>query len=65
MREKTLRFLKFRANLMSIETLIEKITLIRALDGTHVHASIPIGDQDRYRNRKEGSQNVLAVVLSC
>uniref|UniRef100_A0A7C9CI48 DUF8040 domain-containing protein n=1 Tax=Opuntia streptacantha TaxID=393608 RepID=A0A7C9CI48_OPUST len=36
---------------------------IRALDDTYVHASIPLGDQDRYRNRKGGlSQNVLAAV---
>jgi len=36
---------------------------IRALDGTHVRASVPIEDQDRYRNRKDAlSQNVLAAI---
>lgn len=36
---------------------------VGALDGTHVHASIPVGDQDRYRYRKGGlSQNVLAAI---
>lgn len=33
-----------------------------ALDGTHVDMHLPITDQPRYRNRKQGlSQNVLAV----
>lgn len=33
-----------------------------ALDGTHIHASVPPSARARYRNRKSGiSQNVLAV----
>jgi hypothetical protein len=32
-----------------------------ALDGTHIHASVPASDRARYRNRKgDISQNVLA-----
>ncbi|KAF8400294.1 hypothetical protein HHK36_013591 [Tetracentron sinense] len=35
----------------------------RAIDGTHVRASVPIALQARFRGRKEGTtQNVLAVV---
>ena len=36
---------------------------IGAIDGTHVRASVPIEDQNRYRNRKGAlSQNVLAAI---
>ena len=36
---------------------------IGAIDGTHVRASVPIEDQNRYRNRKSAlSQNVLAAI---
>ena len=33
-----------------------------AIDGTHVHASVPIQIQGRFRSRKDGkTQNVLTV----
>ena len=36
---------------------------IGAIDGTHVHASVPLEIQGRFRGRKDGTtQNVLAAI---
>ena len=42
---------------------VENYDCVGAIDGTHVHASVPPEIQGRFRGRKDGTtQNVLAAI---
>ena len=42
---------------------VENYDCVGAIDGTHVHASVPPEIQGRFRGRKDGTtQNVLATI---